>query len=591
MMTNFTSDIPVDGASAVGTAGNEVINDFAENDTLFFDGGTYSIDSSGKNAFIVSEETANSDDSDTAGEYSILAETFVEALQHKTEAGYPLIAGLFFHPNEYHGFKNLGSSYYADSDTLTINSSDGLELTGYHYTPKNPNDKWVILVHGYGHNHKHMNGFARQYLTNNYHVLMVDQRAAGDSEGEWLTMSAAEGEDVALWTHKIAELNPNAKITLHGVSMGAATAMLAAANPDLTNVTSLIEDCGYTRVLDLIDLVKGLIPELADSKFINAINDTSESLTGYPLTAAAPIDSLGNATMPSMFITGTADQVINPAMLESLYSASGAGVKEIFTVAGATHGLSGLKDSIGYGNAVFRFNAEAAGEGWITSNVTNNISLRGTKYGDTITSSGNYVTIIGGKGNDILTGGKGKDTIYGGAGKDSLVGNAGNDYLNGGNGNDYLDGGKGNDTLNGGKGNDTLKGGAGKDIFVYSAGTDVITDYTAGQDKIKITSGKITKATVSGKNVIFKVGSGTITVKNGKGKKISIENANGKTSTKTYSNSTVSQLWFAEENNFISADNLGSIVKNDSTPIDCKIDTKNLKNLIQQNDFITFTGQ
>ena len=207
--------------------------------------------------------------------------------------------------------------------------------------------------------------------------------------------------------------------------------MLAAANPDLTNVTSLIEDCGYTRVFALVDLAKALFPNLGDPEFIKVLDDVSESLTGYKLSAAAPIDSLGNATMPTMFITGTADQVISPSMMNSLYSASGAEVKEIFTVEGATHGISALKDSIGYGNAVFRFNAEAGGEGWVTSNVTNNISLRGTKYDDAITSSGNYVTITGGAGNDTITN-SGSSNLY---------------IYNKGDGNDVINGFTTNDTL------------------------------------------------------------------------------------------------------------------------------------------------
>ena len=418
--------------------GNDVINGFTESDTFIVNNGAYSITSSGDDVivsvgdgYVTLKNAANLDDLNIMGNYDTLAATFVYALQQKTEAGYPIIAGLFFHPEEYHGFETLSSSFYEESETLTISSSDGLELTAYHYTPETPNDKWVILVHGYGHNHRHMNGFAMQYLQNNYQVLMVDQRAAGDSEGEWLTMGAAEGEDVALWTHKIAELNPNAKIVLHGVSMGAATAMLAAANPNLTNVTSLIEDCGYTQVIALVDIAKSFMTELQDPEFINWVSETSGILTGHKLTEAAPIDSIGSATMPSMFITGTADQVISPSMLDSLYTASGAEVKEIFTVEGATHGVSALTDSIGYGNAVFRFNAEAAGEGWVTSNVTNNISLRGTKYDDTITSSGKYVTITGGAGDDTITN-SGSNNVYiynSGDGNDVIVGFATNDTL------------------------------------------------------------------------------------------------------------------------------------------------------------------
>lgn len=83
-------------------------------------------------------------------------------------------------------------------------------------------------------------------------------------------------------------------------------------------------------------------------------------------------------------------------------------------------------------------------------------------------------------------------------------------------------GGNGNDTLYGSGGNDTLKGGNGKDVFVYSEGNDVITDYTAGKDTIKIESGSIKKAALSGSNVILTVDSGKITVKNAKSKKITI---------------------------------------------------------------------
>lgn len=94
-------------------------------------------------------------------------------------------------------------------------------------------------------------------------------------------------------------------------------------------------------------------------------------------------------------------------------------------------------------------------------------------------------------------------------------------------------GGSGADTLYGGSGNDTLKGGGGKDVFAYSEGdgNDVITDYTAGKDKINIQSGSIKKVSLSGSNVILSIGSGKITVKNAKGKKITIVDENEKTFT------------------------------------------------------------
>ena len=52
-------------------------------------------------------------------------------------------------------------------------------------------------------------------------------------------------------------------------------------------------------------------------------------------------------------------------------------------------------------------------------------------------------------------------------------------------------GGAGNDLLTGGLGNDQLTGGAGRDKFCINTGTgrDIITDYTSGEDKIKLLSG------------------------------------------------------------------------------------------------------
>ena len=145
----------------------------------------------------------------------------------------------------------------------------------------------------------------------------------------------------------------------------------------------------------------------------------------------------------------------------------------------------------------------------------------------------------------------------------NIVGDSVANSIFGGSKADSISGEAGNDSLVGGAGNDTLTGGDGKDVFVYGSGDgyDIITDYTAGQDKIKLTSGTISGTSYSGSNVIFSVGDGSITVKDGKGKKITVIDAAGKTSTKTYSGAEAnarqlsfagnSAMWFMEgDDNF-----------------------------------------
>ena len=92
-----------------------------------------------------------------------------------------------------------------------------------------------------------------------------------------------------------------------------------------------------------------------------------------------------------------------------------------------------------------------------------------------------HMTLLGGKGDDIIHGGGGDDTIlgldgkdklYGGEGSDRISGGAGRDYIDGYSGDDILDGGRGNDTLYGLSGNDQLSGGEGQDYLEGGTGDD-----------------------------------------------------------------------------------------------------------------------
>ena len=103
--------------------------------------------------------------------------------------------------------------------------------------------------------------------------------------------------------------------------------------------------------------------------------------------------------------------------------------------------------------------------------------------------------------------------------------------LAGGKGNDTLIGGTGADTLSGGESNDSLQGGKGKDVFVFSAGKDTISDYTAGDDKISVTSGLGKESyNFNKKTLILAYGKDSLTITNALNKQIAFTDG----STKTY---------------------------------------------------------
>ena len=418
----------------------------------------------------------------------------VEAILKRTAAGYPVIAGLVFSPEEITGPEPTN---YSAKEDWTITSADNLELYGVHYTPENSNDKWVVLVHGYGCNYESMNPFATFYLANNYNVLMIDQRAAGKSEGTWLTMGVAESQDVALWTQEIANRYPDSKITLHGVSMGAATAILAAARADTKNVTSIVEDCGYSDVMKTFDTIVSSHPELAalgiSSEIIPIIDPVAESLTGYYLHDAAPIDSIASVTLPSLFISGDDDGVAPVSMLHELYDESGAETKEKFIVEGAGHARAGLIKPLEYSNAVFRFVSEANGEGWDTTNIAENISLRGTKYNDTLANIGEGVTIDSGEGDDYISNTADNVSIAGGSGNDTIYNHADNIIIDGG------------------EGDDSISNNSDNVVFVWSGGDDTIEGFKE-DSALQIDGDYSTQK--SGDDVIVTVGDDTIVLTN-----------------------------------------------------------------------------
>ncbi len=133
------------------------------------------------------------------------------------------------------------------SEPWMITSRDGLKLTATHFFPKAPSERWVILVHGYGCTQENSWYLATHFLSLGYNVLTPDLRASGDSEGRYLTMGYREGDDIVRWAQRIVREDGSAKIVLAGVSMGAATVMMASAADDLPkNVVAWVEDSGYT---------------------------------------------------------------------------------------------------------------------------------------------------------------------------------------------------------------------------------------------------------------------------------------------------------------------------------------------------------
>ena len=85
----------------------------------------------------------------------------------------------------------------------------------------------------------------------NYQVLTPDLRACGDTDGNYLGMGWLDRKDILSWIDWIVAQDSDARIVIHGISMGAATTMMTAGEDTPDQVVAFVEDCGYTSVWDI----------------------------------------------------------------------------------------------------------------------------------------------------------------------------------------------------------------------------------------------------------------------------------------------------------------------------------------------------
>ena len=115
---------------------------------------------------------------------------------------------------------------------VTLTAADGLTLHGVRYANAENADthRWAIVLHGYRGDHTGVLNLAMPYYEAGYQVIAPDLRACGDSDGDYVGMGWLDREDILRWIDFILADDPQAKIVIHGISMGAATTMMTRAS-------------------------------------------------------------------------------------------------------------------------------------------------------------------------------------------------------------------------------------------------------------------------------------------------------------------------------------------------------------------------
>lgn len=246
----------------------------------------------------------------------VLNETEYEKIRIKSRDG-KLLAGRYYHTAdgapvhiEFHGYRSR-----ATTDFCGIN----------------------MLVRDLGHN-----------------TLLVDQRAHGESGGKTISFGIKERLDCLDWVNYVIDrFGKDVKIILSGLSMGAATVLMASELELPDNVVGIMADCPYSSPKEIImqECGKmGLPPSLA-YPFVRL---GGMLFGGFDPSSATAKDAVKKSKTPILVIHGETDDFVPCRMSREIIDAC-ASDKTLVIIPKATHGISYITDRPKYEKAVEEF--------------------------------------------------------------------------------------------------------------------------------------------------------------------------------------------------------------------------------------------
>lgn len=271
---------------------------------------------------------------------------------------YPMPPGEIYEP--YHEamrdwVKSIRSMPHED---IEITSYDGLRLCGKYYEYKKgaPTE---LLFHGYqGSAERDLCGGVERCFAIGRNALIINQRASAESEGSVITFGIREHKDCLSWIdYAVSRFGKDTKIIITGVSMGAATVMMAAGEQLPENVACVLADCGYSSAKKIIKKVIRDMGLPADF-FYPFVKLGALIFGGFRLEENSPIEAMKRCKIPVIFIHGDTDDFVPCDMSRELYEACASEKKKLVTIPGAGHGLAFPANKEMYLNALTEFEKE-----------------------------------------------------------------------------------------------------------------------------------------------------------------------------------------------------------------------------------------
>lgn len=243
------------------------------------------------------------------------------------------------------------ADYSLTFQDVTFTTTDGLKLSGWYIPGRLPDA--IILVHGIDANRTVLLPEAALLNEAGYHLLLLDLRGHGQSEGAEVTYGYREALDIQAGVDFLLAQAEVKQVAALGISLGGSAVVRAAA---------------------IDSRLRGIVVESSFSSLSAAVDDAFEGRSVFPRWPFAPlliwlaerrvnlqvsqVDSTRDITAlsprPVLIIHGTADHDFPPAHALRMYEAAQE-PKDLWLVEGLGHASPILADEAGYRKRLFSF--------------------------------------------------------------------------------------------------------------------------------------------------------------------------------------------------------------------------------------------
>jgi fermentation-respiration switch protein FrsA (DUF1100 family) len=253
------------------------------------------------------------------------------------------------------------ATFGAKYKDVEFQTADGVKISGW-YLPSAGKGVTIVYSHGLFRSRRELLERAMDLCKRGYGALLYDARNHGESGPSRVSLGYFERYDAEAAVRYLREVeNSKDRVVLFGISLGAVTALRAAA--ETPEVAAVISDSSFLSLKDTTDHHVRLFLRLPPFPIANETRFFIERRAGFDGDELDALEAVKNLRdRPALFITGAEDRRMPPDIARRLFEASSSQKSGLLVVDGEAtkvHGHAYQADPRLYVDRIDQFVAAA----------------------------------------------------------------------------------------------------------------------------------------------------------------------------------------------------------------------------------------